>query len=123
MPNVGLCLSLQIVIESVRDDGVVILYGLLSSLNAQIGISDLLFRGVKLHGFLLSTYLAQLSPGETIDLFGHAISLLSERVIDPLIGEKYSLDQVKDAVKKSLVTHCLPILMSQNTSCFFELFW
>ena len=103
MPNVGLCLSLQIVIESVRDDGMVILYGLLSSVNAEIGIADLLFRGVKVQGFLLSPYLAQLSPGETIDLMGHTINLLSERVIDPLIGEKYTLDQVKDAVKKSLV--------------------
>ena len=103
MPNVGLCLSLQIVIESVRDDGTVILYGLLSSLNSEVGISDLLFRGVKLQGFFLGTYAAQLSPSETIDLFGHTISLLSERVIDPLIGGKYTLDQVKDAVKKSLV--------------------
>ena len=81
----------------------VLIYGLLSSMNAVVGLSDLIFRGIKVHGFWLSTYLSQLSPNEQKEFMGHAISLLSEKVIDPLIGGKYTLDQVKDAVKKSLV--------------------
>jgi NADPH:quinone reductase-like Zn-dependent oxidoreductase len=96
-------LLLQIVAESVRDDGTVLVYGLLSSLNVEVGISDLLFRGIKIHGFWMTQFVGQLSPDEFKELIGHTISMLSERVICPLIGEKFTLDQVKDAIKKSLV--------------------
>ena len=81
----------------------VLIYGLLSSTNGVVGLPDLIFRGIKLHGFWLSTYIGQLPLNERMELMGHTISLLTEKVIDPLIGEKYTLDQVKDAVKKSLV--------------------
>ena len=100
----GFYLVLQIVVESVRDDGTVLLYGLLSSLNAEIGISDLLFRGVKVHGFWMSRYVGQLGPGEFKEVVGNMIGLLSDKVIDPMVGEKYTLDQFKDAIKRSLVT-------------------
>ena len=54
----------------------VLIYGLLSSMDAVVGLSDLIFRGIKVHGFWVSTYLSRLSPNEQKEFMGHAIGLL-----------------------------------------------
>jgi NADPH:quinone reductase-like Zn-dependent oxidoreductase len=95
----------------------VLVYGALSSANAAIGIANLLFCGVKVHGFWLNTYLSQLSASELAEFMGHIMSILSKRVIEPLVGEKFSLDQVKEAIKKSLVKNSL-ISLAHEMPCW-----
>lgn len=40
-----------VVAASVRDNGLVLVYGALAGFKLELGVADVLFRGVRLHGF------------------------------------------------------------------------
>ena len=40
-----------VVAASVRNDGLVLVYGALAGFKLELGVADLLFRGVRVHGF------------------------------------------------------------------------
>lgn len=92
----------KVVVESLRDNGTLLVSGLLASLHVKVGIRDLIFRGVKVQGFWAATWLNGLSPSERLDKGAHLMNLLENKIIYPSIGKKYSLDEVKEAIKKSL---------------------
>lgn len=92
----------KVVVESMRDGGTVLVYGLLGSFHLEASISTLIFRGVKLQGFWLSSWAQELPPSEVGQIGAHVMSLLEQKVISPLVGEKFPLHQFKEAILKSL---------------------
>ncbi|KAH7415981.1 hypothetical protein KP509_14G069400 [Ceratopteris richardii] len=92
----------KVVVESVRDRGTVLIYGLLAGTNLKGGILDFIFRGVKLEGFYVGLWLSSFSPEQFQELVSHTMSLLGQKVINPLIGQKFKFQDFKNAIKKSL---------------------
>lgn len=86
------------VCASVRWGGQVFVYGVLSSFDASVAITDL-FRGVRLSGWILYNF----SPDEAKQKeYTDAVAkLLEEKVIEPLVGEKFDLADFKAAIKKT----------------------
>ncbi|KAL4427444.1 hypothetical protein ABPG77_000733 [Micractinium sp. CCAP 211/92] len=83
---------------AVRDNGTVLIYGAMSGLTATYAIPDLLFRGVKVSGFWLMPYTNSLPAEERAKLLDGVMQLLKDGVITPYAGNRFSLEQVKEAV-------------------------
>ncbi|KAH7415985.1 hypothetical protein KP509_14G069800 [Ceratopteris richardii] len=92
----------KVVVESVRDGGTVLIYGLLAGPELKAGILDFIFRGVKLEGFHMGVWTANFSPEQFQELVGHTMSLLGQKIIEPLVGPKFKFQDFKEAIKKSL---------------------
>lgn len=86
------------VMASVRWGGQVFVYGVLSSFDATIAITDL-FRGVRLSGWIL--YNSSSDPEKRKEYAEAVAKLMEERVIIPLEGEKYELADFKVAIAKT----------------------
>lgn len=83
---------------SVRWGGQVFVYGVLSSFDATVAITDL-FRGVRLSGWIL--YNQSPDQSKRKEYVEGVAKLLEERVIVPLEGEKYDLADFKTAIAKT----------------------
>ncbi|KAL2653311.1 hypothetical protein R1flu_021439 [Riccia fluitans] len=86
------------VTASVRRGGQVFIYGVLSSPDATVRITDL-FREVTVKGWILSTYLGSKKTRRMY--IKEALEYLGSKVMEPLVGDKFELAQFKEAIKKS----------------------
>jgi NADPH:quinone reductase-like Zn-dependent oxidoreductase len=86
------------VMASVRWGGQVFVYGVLSSFDASIAITDL-FRGVRISGWILYNQTAD--PAKRQEYIQAVSKLLEEKVLVPLEGQKYELADFKAAIGKS----------------------
>ncbi|MCO5599159.1 hypothetical protein L7F22_053259 [Adiantum nelumboides] len=90
--------STKVVAACVRDGGMLVVYGALSSNDVTYSIYDLR-RGVKLEWFYLGDYVP---TREKIDLVASKVMRLLElKVMRPYIGRKYPLAQFRDAIAES----------------------
>eukprot|EP00250_Pteridium_aquilinum_P004648 c14859_g1_i2 orf=31-1047(+) len=89
-------------VSCVRDGSTVIVFGALGSLHIEASIPDLVFRGIKLQGFWLFPWLKSLSHTKHGEIKHLLMSLLEKNIITPLVGEKFPLHAVQEAIIKSL---------------------
>lgn len=83
---------------SVRWGGQVLVYGVLSSFDATVAITDL-FRGVRLSGWIL--YNQSPDQSKRKEYVEEVAKLMEKRVIVPLEGDKYALADFKAAMAKT----------------------
>jgi len=76
----------------------VFVYGVLSSFDATVAITDL-FRGVRLSGWILYNFSSD--PVKRKEYVEAVAKLMQERVIVPLEGDKYELADFKVAIAKT----------------------
>ncbi|KAK9845455.1 hypothetical protein WJX81_006838 [Elliptochloris bilobata] len=86
------------VAASVRDHGTVLVYGALADFKLELGVADLLFRDVRIHGFWLNHWLAELGD-KAPAVLSTLMDLLGNGVIKPHSGKKFPLEQANEAVK------------------------
>nr|PNR32063.1 hypothetical protein PHYPA_026188 [Physcomitrium patens] len=86
------------VCASVRWGGQVLVYGVLSSVDATVAITDL-FRGVHVTGWILYNFSPD--PAKRQEYIENVAKLLEEKVIVPLEGEKFDLADFKAAMNKT----------------------
>jgi NADPH:quinone reductase-like Zn-dependent oxidoreductase len=101
------------IVSGVRDGGKVVIYGAMSGLDFVGGIPDVLFRGVSIHGFWLSTYalfqdvcspqrwLEHLGPERQKRVFLQVLELMASGVVTPYVGESFPLENIAEAFKKA----------------------
>ncbi|KAH7415982.1 hypothetical protein KP509_14G069500 [Ceratopteris richardii] len=77
-----------------------LIYGALAGTDLKAGILDLIFRGVKLEGFHMGMWISSFSTEQFQELVAHAMSLLGQKVIEPLVGQKFRFQDFKDAIKE-----------------------
>lgn len=83
------------VASSVRDGGEVIVYGALTGDTVTLYLQDLM-RNVTVGSFVISDFKNDLPQRhETVKTI---FELLSKKVIDPLIGKTYPLEEFKEAI-------------------------
>ncbi|EFJ24154.1 hypothetical protein SELMODRAFT_414975 [Selaginella moellendorffii] len=94
----------KVVCSSVRNQGTILCYGVLDEKpEAQVGVSDLVFRQVKVHGFHVVKWVESFgSPDEFREIAATIFELIAKGVIAPLVGEKFPLDSTPEAIRKSL---------------------
>jgi NADPH:quinone reductase-like Zn-dependent oxidoreductase len=87
--------------QVVRDDGTIILYGLLGGEQVNVNAADLLLRHVNYTGFLFPKYFRDIGK----DKFDEAVSKVFElfaNEVKPLPGKSFSLEKIADALNQSL---------------------
>lgn len=81
-----------------RRKGQVFVYGVMGGTKATVGISDL-FREVSVTGWILTN---RWDDKEVRDkLIKVTLKYLEDKVLEPLVGEKFDLANFKEAIKKS----------------------
>ncbi|KAL3685076.1 hypothetical protein R1sor_003098 [Riccia sorocarpa] len=86
------------VTASVRRGGQVFIYGILSSPDATVRITDL-FREVTVRGWILNNY--WLMEAKRKMYIEEAVKHLGAKVMEPQTGPKFDLAEFKEAIKKS----------------------
>ncbi|KXN71463.1 NAD(P)-binding protein [Conidiobolus coronatus NRRL 28638] len=94
--KIGLILS-----HSVKDEGLILLYGGLGGLEVSVSTVELIFRNIHYTGFYLTKYVIDLDKEEFRKIFNEVFDLLNNG-FKPFTGDKYPLDQVSDAIHQSL---------------------
>lgn len=94
----------KILTQTVRKSGTVILLGGVAGPIAEILILDLIFRDVKMRGFLLSDWSANLSPQELSHVASIVMALLEKKVLTPYNGDTFPLHRYADAIAKTQQT-------------------
>jgi NADPH:quinone reductase-like Zn-dependent oxidoreductase len=92
------CLALS---NAVRDGAWIYNYGLISGLVCQVSGPSVLFRDIRFKGFWVTTYLLKMTHEERSAFFKELLDLMEKKILVPFAGNKYPLDQVKEAVKAS----------------------
>ena len=83
---------------SVADGGTVCNYGAMSGANVEVSVSDLIFRGVSVIGFMLGSFLARRSPAEIRALYaGIADQVLNGNLGAP-VEAVYPIDEIAAAL-------------------------
>lgn len=88
------------VAAAVRRGGTVYVYGALGGTTVTVGLGDLLFRGVHVTGFWLSTWLAELGP-KSAEVLKSCMDLMAKGIIVPTAGKKFPLEEANEAIKES----------------------
>jgi NADPH:quinone reductase-like Zn-dependent oxidoreductase len=94
--DLGLKLS-----QSVRDNGLIILYGILGGYEVKVDSMELLLRNVYYTGFGMLKYVSEIGKDELHIVLKNIFELLGNGV-KPFTGARYSLDQVTEAINHSL---------------------
>ena len=89
---------LQDVASSVRDGGKVFIYGVLSGWEIMLRTRDLM-RGVDVRWWILTNYVNTDKKREYIA--SQVMSLLQQKIMQPLVGKMFSLENFKDALLES----------------------
>ncbi|KXN71459.1 NAD(P)-binding protein [Conidiobolus coronatus NRRL 28638] len=87
--------------QVVRDDGTIILYGLLGGEKVNISSADLLLRHVNYTGFLFAKYFRDIGKDKFDEVVSKVFELLANEV-KPLPGKSFSLEKITDALHQSL---------------------
>jgi NADPH:quinone reductase-like Zn-dependent oxidoreductase len=78
--------------------GVVVVYGLLSGQDSEVGARDLVFRDVTVRGFWLADWYATASTDEMRALHGFLADKLADGTIHASVEARYPLSRIKEAV-------------------------
>ncbi|KAL7748449.1 hypothetical protein RI367_006142 [Sorochytrium milnesiophthora] len=92
----------ELLTKSVKNGGRVLVYGLLSDKPTTISPIDLLARDVHVEGFWLSRWLPSKPKEQRIATIQEAVKLYADKTLTPLIGKKFPITQVAEALKESL---------------------
>jgi len=90
--------SLKVVAENVRDKGTVFVYGGLGSNDVIVGINDLI-REVKISWWHLTSFVKDEDNKKKCIL--DLLKLFDQKVITPLIGQMFTLDEFRKAINES----------------------
>ncbi|XP_024522419.1 enoyl-[acyl-carrier-protein] reductase, mitochondrial [Selaginella moellendorffii] len=91
----------KLVSTTVRDEGTILVYGLLDGEDISANPPDVIFRHVRVRGFHLTRWIAKLGVPEQKKLGAKIWELLEKKVITPLTGEKLPLEKIQEAIVKS----------------------
>eukprot|EP00842_Homolaphlyctis_polyrhiza_P000531 jgi/Hompol1/1479/HPOL_005601-RA len=86
---------------SIRDGGLIQVYGALDNRIGQIDLSNVISRVIRISGFSLSPALASLTETQRNEMFTETFSLMAKGVLTPLAGEKFAIEDVIKAVHRS----------------------
>jgi mitochondrial enoyl-[acyl-carrier protein] reductase / trans-2-enoyl-CoA reductase len=86
------------VMGSVRNNGVVFLYGAMGGLDIVAGIPDILFRGVSVKGWWLAPYMGGKTVAEKDVVCAEILRLMTDGVVTPYAGKKFDLADVQAAI-------------------------
>jgi trans-2-enoyl-CoA reductase len=89
------------VVSSVRNNGVVFLYGAMGGLEITCGIPDILFRGVQVKGWWLVNYMGGKTVAETAAVCQEILKLMTDKVVTPYSGTVFGLSEVRAAVAEA----------------------
>jgi NADPH:quinone reductase-like Zn-dependent oxidoreductase len=87
--------------KSVRDDGLILLYGVLGGLEVTVSAVDLLFRNITYSGFWITRYVNEIGKAKFNELLNNVFNLLANEA-ETFNGSRYTLDKVADAIDQSL---------------------
>jgi NADPH:quinone reductase-like Zn-dependent oxidoreductase len=94
--DLGLKLS-----QSVRDNGLILLYGVLGGFEVKVDSIELMFRNVNYSGFWLIKYVKEIGKERFHNVLKKVFELLGNGA-QPFTGERYPLVQVTEAIYQSL---------------------
>jgi len=86
------------VMSSVRNNGVVFLYGAMGGLEISASIPDILFRGVMLKGWWLVSYMGGKTVEEKDAICSEILRMMAEGVVKPYAGKVFGLADVQAAI-------------------------
>lgn len=84
-----------------HDGGVVINYGLLSGEDCAIRPHELVFRGVQLHGFWLSSWFRSAAPQQVRSMYDELAGLMRSGAISAPVAATYPFERIADALAHS----------------------
>ncbi|XP_024524245.1 enoyl-[acyl-carrier-protein] reductase, mitochondrial-like [Selaginella moellendorffii] len=106
----------ELVSTTVRDEGTILVYGLLDGEDISANPPDVIFRHVRVRGFHLTRWIAKIGVPEQKKLGAKIWELLEKKVITPLTGEKLPLEKIQEAIVKSQVREeFLPLRLRNNS--------
>lgn len=88
------------IMASVRDGGVLLLYGAMADFKFVGNVPDILFRDVKIHGFWLNVWLSSIGDRRQ-EILKETMEFMLDGTLSPYTGEKYPLEQVKEAIREA----------------------
>ena len=86
------------VVSSVRNNGIVFLYGAMGGLEISAGIPDILFRGVTVKGWWLVNYMGGKTVAQKDEVCAEILKLMSDGVVTPYSGKVFQLADVQAAI-------------------------
>ena len=86
------------VVGSVRNNGVVLLYGAMGGLEIIASIPDILFRGVSIKGWWLAPYMGGKTVAERDVVCSEILRLMADGVVAPYAGKTFALADVQAAI-------------------------
>ena len=86
------------VVGSVRNNGVVLLYGAMGGLEIIASIPDILFRGVSIKGWWLAPYMGGKTVAERDVVCSEILRLMADGVVAPYAGKTFPLADVQAAI-------------------------
>lgn len=89
----------QLALESLRDGGRMIVYGMLSGTPIPLSPNLLVFHGITVEGFWLPERLARLLPEESGALTRRVTEQLTDRLLTASVARRYDLTEVRSAVR------------------------
>lgn len=108
----------QLVVSGVRNSGEILVYGALDSFVSKVSVADLIFRDVRVHGWYVTKWIADLSLKERQATGAAIMDLFVKKVLRPHIGENYPLSKFKEAIAKSQVHNWHHFVANYISSAF-----
>jgi mitochondrial enoyl-[acyl-carrier protein] reductase / trans-2-enoyl-CoA reductase len=85
-------------VDCVATDGTVVHYGSMSGEDPKVGRSNLIYRGVRLTGFMLGRFLAKRSPQKIREIYADLAQQVMAGKLGAPVDTVYPIDRIKDAL-------------------------
>lgn len=92
----------SLALNSLRHQGTLIVYGLLSNTNMSINTGEMIFKETNIRGFWLSRWLLSNPLAKIQSILSELMQLIIEGKIEPPVEAEYELDDFKEAIKHSM---------------------
>jgi len=92
----------QRLMSAVREGGTVLVYGALAGNTCTCSVMDMVGRDVKVNGFMLTRWLADLSDDQKSEAMDKLDGWLMDGSVPALVAGKYALADAKDAIMATL---------------------
>lgn len=91
----------KFIADKMEKNSIIINYGLLSGKNIELTSDQIIFNGISLKGFWLTSWLLKMSNDEKNNLYHHLAELVTKKAIYTPIEKTYELTEIQTAVEHS----------------------
>ncbi|KAL7746790.1 hypothetical protein RI367_007836 [Sorochytrium milnesiophthora] len=92
----------ELLTKAVKDHARVLIYGRLSDKPTTVSVVDVMARNVRVEGFWVTRWMSSLSHDRQRSVLQEVVKLYADKSLTPLIGTKFPITQVAEALKESL---------------------